>query len=146
VHRYGLLDARTHSPRHPKQYKKAPWRQGGLHQHTTLNRTLLHMVLLSLCQNLASHNFSRSQAMKAVAVFEAKNRFSEMIAAAEQGEDITITRHGLPVARLVSIRSPAQAQPKQAQRVAAAMLTLRQLGAHSALGGSLAQAIQNGRD
>lgn len=32
--------------------------------------------------------------MKAVAVFEAKNRFSEMIAAAETGEDITITRDG----------------------------------------------------
>lgn len=84
--------------------------------------------------------------MKAVAVFEAKNRFSEMIAAAEQGEDITITRHGLPVARLVSIRSAAQAQPKQAQRVASAMLTLRQLGAGSTLGSSLAQAIQVGRD
>lgn len=84
--------------------------------------------------------------MKAVAVFEAKNRFSEMIAAAEQGEDITITRHGLPVARLVSIRSPAQAQPKQAQQVASAMLTLRQLGAKSTLGSSVAQAIQGGRD
>ena len=43
--------------------------------------------------------------MKSVAVFEAKNRFSEIIAAAEHGKDITITRHGLPVARLVSARS-----------------------------------------
>ena len=84
--------------------------------------------------------------MKAVAVFEAKNRFSEMIAAAEQGEDITITRHGLPVARLVPISSPGQVQPGQSQRVASAMLALRQLGANSTLGDSLAQAIQDGRD
>ena len=84
--------------------------------------------------------------MKAVTVFEAKNRFSEMIAAAEHGEDITITRHGQPVARLVSIRSTVQAPLGQSQRVANAMLALRQLGADGALGCPLPQAIQDGRD
>jgi prevent-host-death family protein len=84
--------------------------------------------------------------MKAVAVFEAKNRFSEMIVAAEHGEDITITRHGLPVARLVSINSPAQPHPGQSQRVASAMQTLRLLGADATLGCSLPQALQEGRD
>lgn len=69
-----------------------------------------------------------------------------MIAAAEHGEDITITRHGLPVASLVSIRSPEPAQPEQRQRVASAMLALREPGANSALGGSVQQAIQDGRD
>ncbi len=84
--------------------------------------------------------------MKAVAVFEAKNRFSEIVAAAEQGEDITITRHGLPVARLVSIRSSVQPLPDQRQKVASAMQRLRQLGAEGALGCPLPQAIQEGRD
>lgn len=84
--------------------------------------------------------------MKAVAVFEAKNRFSEIVAAAEQGEDITITRHGLPVARLVSIRSSVQPLPDQSQKVASAMQRLRQLGADGSLGCPLPQAIQEGRD
>lgn len=84
--------------------------------------------------------------MKAVAVFEAKNRFSEIVAAAEQGEDITITRHGLAVARLVSIHSPYKSQADRGQKVASAMQRLRQLGAGGALGCSLPQAIQEGRD
>jgi prevent-host-death family protein len=42
--------------------------------------------------------------MRAIAVYEAKNRFSEIIAAVEQGEEITITRHGAPVARLITAR------------------------------------------
>jgi prevent-host-death family protein len=34
-------------------------------------------------------------------VAEAKNRFSEVIRAVEEGEEIVITRHGKPVAQLV---------------------------------------------
>lgn len=84
--------------------------------------------------------------MKAVAVFEAKNRFSELIVAAEQGEDITITRHGLPVARLVPISSPPLVQPEQRQLVFSAMQRLRQLGAEGSLGCTLQQAVGQGRD
>ena len=36
--------------------------------------------------------------------FEAKNRLSELLQLVENGEEVTITRHGKPVARLV----PAQ--------------------------------------
>lgn len=35
-----------------------------------------------------------------VGLFEAKTHFSELVARAEAGEEITITRHGRPVARL----------------------------------------------
>lgn len=45
--------------------------------------------------------------MRAIAVYETKNRFSEMIAAVAQGEEITITRHGMPVARLVASALPS---------------------------------------
>lgn len=84
--------------------------------------------------------------MKAVAIFEAKNRFSELIAEVEHGEEITITRHGSPVARLVSIAAKAQRPRGQAQQVSAAMLALRNLSAGVELGVSLEQAIQDGRD
>ena len=45
--------------------------------------------------------------MKEVAVYEAKTRLSELLAEVEQGEQVTITRRGLPVARLVAA-SPAR--------------------------------------
>jgi len=65
---------------------------------------------------------------------------------AEQGEDITITRHGLPVARLVSISVPTAVQRQQKQRVSDVMLRLRQLGAQSTLGCTVQQALGHGRD
>lgn len=39
--------------------------------------------------------------MREIGAFEAKTRLSELLAAAEAGESITITRRGAPVARLV---------------------------------------------
>jgi prevent-host-death family protein len=39
--------------------------------------------------------------MKEVGTFEAKNQLSALLELVEQGEDILITRHGKPVARLV---------------------------------------------
>jgi len=85
-------------------------------------------------------------AMRAIAVYEAKNRFSEMIAAVELGEEITITRHGAPVARLVAVGVGSVSAPEQRQRVLGAMADLRRLGAEGALGCSVAEAIQSGRD
>lgn len=40
-------------------------------------------------------------AMSKVSVAEAKNRLSELIKAVENGESVTICRHGTPVAELV---------------------------------------------
>lgn len=39
--------------------------------------------------------------MRAVPVVEAKSHFSALLAAVEAGEEIAITRHGRPVARLI---------------------------------------------
>ena len=39
--------------------------------------------------------------MKTVAVFEAKNRLSEILAAVAHGEEYTVTKHGAAVARIV---------------------------------------------
>ena len=84
--------------------------------------------------------------MKTVAVFEAKNRFSELLNAVEQGEEITITRHGTAGPRLVSVATAGQGAPGQQGRVAGAMRRLRGLGEGVELGVPLAQAIGAGRD
>ncbi len=52
--------------------------------------------------------------MRSVAIAEAKNHLSELIAAAEAGEEIVITRHGKPAVRLVA----AVEDRKLAQRAA----------------------------
>ncbi len=41
--------------------------------------------------------------MKTIGAFEAKNRLSELLEAAENGEEIMITKHGRPVAKLVPV-------------------------------------------
>ncbi len=84
--------------------------------------------------------------MQAIAVYEAKNRFSEMIAAVEHGEEITITRHGMPVARLVAIGTNEPPALAQRQRVVSAMQQLRAVATDSELGCTVQQAIQAGRD
>ena len=83
--------------------------------------------------------------MRTVAVFEAKNRLSELLTAVEHGEEITITRHGSPVARIVSANAPAQSQD-QRERVAGTLARLRTLRLGSNLGTSLSDAIDDGRD
>jgi prevent-host-death family protein len=84
--------------------------------------------------------------MRTVAVFEAKNRFSELLNAVEHGEEITITRHGSPVARIVSINTSSQGEQGQRERVAGTMANLRKLRQDTTLGTSHAEAIEDGRD
>ena len=84
--------------------------------------------------------------MKAVAIYEAKNRFSEIIIAAERGEEVTITRHGAPVARLIAFDAAVQAPLEQRERVQSAMQQLRQLGVGCELGCTVKEAIAQGRD
>lgn len=84
--------------------------------------------------------------MRSIAVFEAKNRFSELLNAVEHGEEITITRHGCPVARIVSVSTPSQAEQGQRERVSGTMARLRSLRHGVSLGASLSEAIEDGRD
>lgn len=44
--------------------------------------------------------------MDAVGLFEAKTHLSEYVARAEAGEEVVITRHNKPVARIVPYSSP----------------------------------------
>lgn len=58
--------------------------------------------------------------MPTVGAFEAKTKFSELLDAVERGEEVVITRRGLPVARLVGI-----AERDQPARVAALVGDIR---------------------
>ena len=55
--------------------------------------------------------------MRHVALSEAKDHLSQFVAAAEGGQEILITRHGKPAARLVAV----EAQPDQKARAVAAL-------------------------
>lgn len=47
--------------------------------------------------------------MAEISAYEAKTHFSQLLARAEKGERIVITKHGRPVAELVSVgRKPAR--------------------------------------
>ena len=52
--------------------------------------------------------------MKVVGAFEAKNRLGHLLDLVEQGEEITITRHGKNVARIVPVRSKPGREAAQA--------------------------------
>lgn len=49
-----------------------------------------------------------------VGAFEAKTHLSELIERAAKGEEIVITRHGTPVAKLVPIAGPDRARREAA--------------------------------
>lgn len=44
--------------------------------------------------------------MREIGAFEAKNKLGQLLDQVERGEEVTITRHGKPVARLVPPEKP----------------------------------------
>jgi prevent-host-death family protein len=60
--------------------------------------------------------------MESVGLFEAKTHLSALLERVARGEEITITKHGHPVARLVPMQPRSQKDPKQ---VAEAIRALR---------------------
>ena len=55
--------------------------------------------------------------MASIGLFEAKTHLSELIARAERGEEVVITRHNKPVAKLVPI-GPAAADRSRRRQAA----------------------------
>ena len=47
-----------------------------------------------------------------VGAYEAKTHLSELLEKVEAGEEITITKHGAPVAKLVPVKKEASAQER----------------------------------
>ena len=84
--------------------------------------------------------------MKEVAVYQAKTRLSELLLEVEGGEQVTITRRGVAVARLVSVAAPKRAAASQRQQVAATFGRLKAQRESVVLKGKLKDLIGQGRD
>ena len=91
--------------------------------------------------NLASH---MEIIMKTVAVFEAKSRLSEILAAVEHVEEYTVTKHGTVIARIVPARQVDPAAKAEGEALVARIKASRK--------GSILtdeeyrEAIEEGRD
>lgn len=76
-----------------------------------------------------------------VGAYEAKTHLSELLEKVEAGEEITITKHGAPVAKLVPIKKAANAE----ERVAA-IERIQMLGRGLSLGGlKIKDLVREGR-
>jgi prevent-host-death family protein len=73
--------------------------------------------------------------MESIGLFEAKTHLSALLERVARGEEITITKHGHPVARLVPMEHHGRRDPKQVAEAIRAMrkgiklegVTIRQL-------------------
>lgn len=82
-----------------------------------------------------------SQGSNTVGAYEAKTHLSELLERVEAGQEITITKHGAPVAKLVPVKREASAE----QRIAA-IERIQQLAARLRLGGlQVKELISEGR-
>jgi prevent-host-death family protein len=80
--------------------------------------------------------------MESIGLFEAKTHLSELIARAERGEEVIITRHNKPVAKLVPIGREAG---QGVQRRQAALEALQAFEPIEVPGVSLSELIAAGR-
>jgi prevent-host-death family protein len=86
--------------------------------------------------------------MRTVAAFDAKNRLGSLLDLVEQGEEVTITRHGKPVAKLVApaTSETQQQKPFDKEAAKAAVEAIREMRKGVTLGGiSIRELIDEGR-
>lgn len=82
-------------------------------------------------------------AMETVGLFEAKTHLSELIARAERGQEVVITRHNKPVAKLVPVGRVRKAGNGPRRRAALdALATFQPI---EVPGASLDELIESGR-
>jgi len=62
--------------------------------------------------------------MRITGVYEAKQKFSELVAAVEAGEEVRITRHGREVVRMLPVRRLPVITEQQIERELQAMRDL----------------------
>ena len=62
--------------------------------------------------------------MRVTGIFEAKQNFSELVAAVEAGEEVRITRHGKEVVRMLPLRRQPVITETQIARELAALAEL----------------------
>lgn len=59
-----------------------------------------------------------------VGIFEAKTHFSDLVERAGRGEEITVTKRGKPVARIVPIEEPAKSVQEVVDEIRASRVNL----------------------
>jgi prevent-host-death family protein len=78
--------------------------------------------------------------MATASAYEAKTHLSELLRRVEKGESITITRHGVPVARLVPV------DHSRSREVDEAIAALKEFRKGHSLGGiTIRELIEDGR-
>ena len=81
------------------------------------------------------------QRSKTIGAYEAKTHLSELLEKVEAGEEITITRHGAPVARIVPVRKEGSVEQR-----ASAISRIQKLSAGLSLRGlKIRELINEGR-
>ncbi|HNU10623.1 MAG TPA: type II toxin-antitoxin system prevent-host-death family antitoxin [Rubrivivax sp.] len=84
--------------------------------------------------------------MSTVGLFEAKTHLSELIARAERGDEVVITRHNKPVARIVPIADVTDARKRaRAKSRMRALAALQSFEPIEVQGATLAELIREGR-
>jgi len=76
-----------------------------------------------------------------IGAYEARTHFSELLARVEEGDEITITRHGTPIAQLI----PVQRKTTPEQRRAAIGAMRRLAEQHSLQGLNIKDLVAQGR-
>lgn len=83
--------------------------------------------------------------METIAIFEAKSRLSEILAAVEHGEEFTVTKRGEPIALILPYRhAPTDAAVAQCRDLIACLRAARD--AEPVAPFDLREAIEDGRD
>ncbi len=80
--------------------------------------------------------------METIGLFEAKTHLSELVARAERGEEVVITRHNKPVAKLVPVVRSTRAA---AQRRQSALDSLQSFERITVKGATIKELIEGGR-
>jgi prevent-host-death family protein len=63
-----------------------------------------------------------NQAVITIGAYEAKTRFSEVLARAEKGESFVVTKNGRPIARITAVNDPDRERALQAAERLRALL------------------------
>jgi prevent-host-death family protein len=89
---------------------------------------------------------ARHEIVQAVPLAEAKNHLSALVARVEKGEEIAITRRGVPVVRLVPDPGSHYRRAGRREQVAAVLGRLHQLRANVVIEGDLQVIARDGLD
>lgn len=79
--------------------------------------------------------------MKTLGAFEAKTKLSELLDLVEKGEEVTITRHGKPVADLI----PARRRRPDRETIERIVRTFREIRQEDTETGGIRELIEEGR-